>query len=565
MRTRAIEARAIGWLSVLGIALPVVGCTGQIGGDKPGGPGDGTETAQSAFCAVDTPIRRMTKTEYNNTVRDLLGDTTEPASAFPHEDLIGGFDNQGAAQQVTDLLAEQYMKAAEGISERATADLAALLPGCDPADGATCATAFITDFGKRAFRRPLTSDEIAAYEALYEKTMGDPDLATFETAIQLIIQAMLQSPHFLYRPEYGAGDPVDTDVIYLSDWEFASRLSYLIWNSMPDQELFDAAEAGELHTPEQLAAQARRMVDDDKARDAIRNFHEQWLLLHELDGVSKDPVVYPAFEQGVTPELWKEEIETFIEHVFLDGGTLEDLLTAPHSYMNADLAAFYGLSGPTGEAFERVELDPERYAGFLTQGAMMGTHAKGYASSPVHRGKFIREQVMCDILPLPPANLVITPPPLDSELTTREQFEEIGNNPDCAGCHALMNPIGFAFENFDGVGAWRDEQNDKPIDATGEITLSKDLDGTFNGPVELAKKLAGSQQVASCVASQWFRFGYGRTVSEDDACSMQTLEESFAASGYNLKELLVGLTQTDAFLYRHIVVPEEGAASGGDQ
>ena len=356
--------------------------------------------------------------------------------------------------------------------------------------------------------------------------------------------------------------PVEADVVLLDDWETASRLSYLLWGSMPDDELFAAAASGKLRTPVELEAQARRMLEDPRAREAVRTFHEQWLGLGHLEAVSKDPIAYPNFYPGLIP-LWREETAAFVENVIFDGaGDVDSLLAADYTMMNAELAEFYGVTSPdapTGTEFVKVKVDPSERAGVLTQGSLLASHAKGDRSSPVLRGKFVREQLLCELLPLPPNDLVITPPPLDSTKTTREQFEEIGANPDCAGCHLMMNPIGFGFENFDAVGLYREEQNGKTIDASGEVVGNDEVGGEFNGVAELAERLAGSEDVRSCVAAQWFRFGYGRGDTEADICSMDNLQETFAASGGNIKELLVALTQTDAFRYRREVV------AGGDQ
>jgi hypothetical protein len=336
---------------------------------------------------------------------------------------------------------------------------------------------------------------------------------------------------------------------------------------MPDDALFAAAEADELRTPDQISAQASRMLDDDKAKDLIRNFHTQWLLLTHLDSVTKDAGVYPAYDDSLRP-LWKEEIQTFVEHVILEGGdgSLGSLLTADYSFMNEELATFYGedvLDSVTGPEFRQVQLDPDRRAGFLSSAGLMATHANANQSSPVFRGKFVREQLMCNTLPLPPNDLVIEPPELDPNKTTKEQFEEIGANPACAGCHTLMNPIGFIFEHYDGVGQWRDQQNGKDIDATGEVIQTDDIDGVYDGAVELADALASSTQVQECVASQWFRFAYNRTVTQEDSCSVEQLNDVFRASDFNVKALLVALTQTNAFLYRRAVELE--SATGGTQ
>jgi hypothetical protein len=540
----------------------VVGCNGSIGGSGERAINDGVA---KSLCVVDTPIRRLTRFEYNRTVRDLLGDTSNPADVLPPEEEVAGFNNQAAALTSSDLLIEQYMKIAEDVSARAVLDVDALLPDCDPGlDGSdTCALSFIHDFGSRAFRRPASQTEIERLKGVFDWAVNDPDLGRFEDGIQLVIEAALQSPSFLYRPELGAETPVEGDVVPFTSWEMATKLSYMLWNTMPDDALFAAAEADELQTKEQIAAQATRMLEDDKARDLIRNFHTQWLLLTHLDSVTKDTSIYPAFSGSLRP-LWTEEIQAFVEHVILEGdGSLQTLLTADFSFMNEELASFYGgdvLDPVTGPEFRQVQLDPDRRAGFLTSAGLMATHANVNQSSPVFRGKFVREQLMCNTLPPPPNDLVIEPPELDPNKTTKEQFEEIGANPACSGCHTLMNPIGFIFEHYDGVGQWRDQQNGKDIDAIGEVVQTDDIDGDYDGAIELASALAGSTQVQECVSSQWFRFAYNRTVTQEDSCSVEQLNDVFRSSNFNVRSLLVALTQTNAFLYRRAVELDAGGA-----
>ena len=560
-------------MGLLGAAATFVACTGTIGdgadGDGKGGPGTGS--ASDALCVQDTPLRRLTRFEYNNTVRDLLGDTTHPADILPPEEEAGGFNNQASALTVSDLLAEQYLKVAEDISERATADVGALVPGCDPvADASGCADAFIADFGSKAFRRPISAAETTRLRALYDAAIADPDQGSFSDGIELVIQAVLQSPSFLYRPEFGTLDSqIDkTDVVRLSSWEMATKLSYMLWNTMPDPALFAAAEADELQTVEQVEAQARRMLANDKAKDAIRNFHEQWLQLSHIESLSKDTTLYPAYSDELRP-LWKQEIERFIEHVILeDDGSLRTLLTADYSFMNSELAAFYGqdvVGTVSGSEFVKVDVDGSRRAGILTQAALMASHAHPTQSSPVFRGKFVRDQLMCDGLPPPPDNLNIIAPELEPDATTREVYEPIGDNPDCKGCHDLMNPIGFLFEHYDAMGVWRDMENNKPINATAEVVATDDMNGSYTGAVELAQAMAESTQIAECVTSQWFRFSYNRTVTEDDACLVDDLNEQFVTSNFNIRELLVQLTLTNTFRMRHIVDPDAIAEQGGDQ
>ena len=545
-------------------AALLAGCTGSIGGD---GERAINDTVAKSLCVVDTPIRRLTRFEYNRTVRDLLGDTSNPADVLPPEEEVAGFNNQAAALTSSDLLIEQYMKVAEDVSARAVGNMEALIPGCDPdLDGNdACASSFIRDFGKRAFRRPLSQTEIERFKSVFDWAIADADLGRFEDGIEVVLQAMLQSPSFLYRPELGEGTPIEGDVVPFTSWEMATKLSYMLWNTMPDDVLFAAAEADELRTKEQISAQATRMLEDEKARDLVRNFHTQWLQLTHLDSVTKDTGVYPAYQSSLRG-LWKEEIQTFVEQVVLEGdGSLETLLTADYAFMNEQLAGFYGddvLDSVSGPEFRQVQVDPERRAGFLTSAGLMATHANINQSSPVFRGKFVREQLMCNTLPLPPNDLVIEPPQLDPTKTTKEQFEEIGANPACAGCHTLMNPIGFIFEHYDGIGQWRDQQNGKNIDATGEVVQTDDIDGDYDGAVELASALAGSTQVRECVSSQWFRFAYNRTVTAEDSCSVEQLNDVFRSSGFNIKALLVALTQTNAFLYRRAVELEPDANGG---
>jgi hypothetical protein len=227
--------------------------------------------------------------------------------------------------------------------------------------------------------------------------------------------------------------------------------------------------------------------------------------------------------------------------------------------MNADLAAFYGLVGPAGPTFERVDLDPQRRLGLLTQGSLLSIHAHSDQTSPVTRGKFIRQRFFCQDPPPPPPDVMAIAPSLDPNLTTRERFAAHAESAACASCHRLMDPIGLAFENYDGVGRYRSFENGRPVDASGSL-WDTDVDGPFTGIPELTSRLLESQIVRDCVVTQWFRFAYGRGETTDDACNLRTLEDHFDASGSNIRSLLLALTQTDAFLYRPAVV-----ASGDTQ
>ncbi len=540
-------------VSVLIVAAGAPGCTPDVDAGSCPAPDPGP-----------APIRRLTRVEYNNTIYQLLGDTSRIADRFPPDEEAGGFDNQAQILVVSPLLAEHYLSAAEDLAAAHAPTLMQRLANCqgaassDPACEAD-ADAFIRDFGKHAYRRPLTDDEALAHLDLFRQgaALGDePDSPA--AGLELVVQTMLQSPHFLYRVEFGAATPEHGDVVALTSHEIASRLSYLLWNTMPDAALFEAADADQLRTREQIEAQARRMLATPRAREAVKNFHRQWLHLDDIQpqilANGKSLEIYPDYYSGL-PMLWQQETEAFIDYaVFEQDANIDTLLTAPYTMMNAELAEFYGVSGPTGLEFERVERDPALYAGFLTHAGLLALLAKPDRSSPIHRGKFVREFLLCQVPP-PPPDVVPEAPSVDESQTTREQFSQHSKDPLCQGCHQMMDPIGFGFEHFDGIGRYREQEWGLEIDARGEL-LATDVDGPYDGVAALAAKLAASDQVKTCVATQWFRFGYGRTETEADACSMSDIQTAFAAADYDIKELIVALTLTDAFRLRHAVSPE---------
>ena len=528
----------------MGLGLVALGCTGNIGdrsvGDVPPGTLDCNQAALQ-----DSPVRRLTRWEYNNTVRDLLGDQTHPADSFAPESVQLGFTNGAASPPMSATVVEEYEAAALDLAAQAVADPNALLP-CDPiADGEdACAKQFVAAFGRRAFRRPLEAAELAAYGDFYaaqKATFG------FAGAIEMVVAAMLQSPMFLYQVEIGMPAP-GAGALRLTGYETATRLSYLLWGTMPDDELLDAAEKGELDTAEKVRARAEAMIDDDRGARAITDFYVQWARLAPVPTLHKNA---PEFTPTIG-ELMLTETSMFVDHVVRQGeGTVEALLTKPVTYMNADLAAFYGIDGgPTGAEFEEVALDPTRYAGVLTHGSLLATLAHEAQPSPVYRGKFVLEQLLCSPPPPPPDNVNTQLPAPDPKKTLRQQMEELTANQPCFGCHSIMNPPGFAFDHFDAVGRWRDDDRGLPIDTTGDLKGPDDATGSFADHVELAGILAGSEAVRGCMVQQWFHYAYGRGEGDLDGCSMGQLGEAFEASGGNIRTLLLELTQTPAFLYR---------------
>ncbi|MCX4245305.1 DUF1592 domain-containing protein [Paraliomyxa miuraensis] len=509
-----------------------------------------------------SPLRRLTRIEYNNAIFQLFGDTSSPASAFVPEETALGYDNQAAALVVSSLLAEQLLNAAETLAARHAPAILDSLASCKSAsslDGSctTQAQAWVRSFGKEVFRRPLDDAEADEWFAMFSDGAALGGGFDARGGVEMVVAGMLQSPHFIYRVESGRGEPNDQGIDELSPYEMANRLSFLFWNSPPDRILMDAADADELRTPEQIEAQARRLLRAPRAREAVRNFHRQWLGLRKitevLTGIGKDVEMFPDYDPAILP-LLQQETEAFFEFAIFDAdASLDVLFTAPFTIVNAPLAEFYGVSAPsaTDDHYARVELPSDRYSGFLSQAGLLALYAKPDRSAPVLRGKFVRERLLCQVPP-PPPDVVPEAPEVDLTKTTREQLEQHEVDPLCAGCHQMLDPIGLGFEHFDAMGRWRADEHGLAIDASGEIIGTSDADGTFDGVIELGAMLGNSDQVRNCVITQWFRFAHGRAETDDDEQSIQRIREAFAASDYRIQELLVALTQTDAFRYRRV-------------
>lgn len=520
----------------------------------PNAPQTPEQVLASAACQSPSPgrapLRRLSNAEYRNTLTDLLGDSpatrtlvATATSTFPSETESLGFRNNADYLAVSTIVGQGYVDAGEQFLDSIVANPSLL--SCTPAAGAEldCGRTFIARFGKLAFRRPLTADESTQYEAIFQKSLTAYD---FTSAVRATAYAFLQSPKFLYRVEFGAAP--SPAVSKPSSYEMANRLSYLFWQSMPDQSLFDAADANQLSTPAQLEAQARRMLKDPKGARLLEYFDE-WLGTDALGSTfTRDATLYPNLDPNLVP-LLQQETRSFVNDVLArPDGSLNDLFTAPYTFANAELATHYGLAGPTGTDF--VKVDAPGRAGVLTQ-AMLLARDKPTRTSIVRRGLKIRLDVLCELIPAPPPNVNLT---LDdtntSNLTQRERLEQHRVSASCAGCHNLMDPVGVVFEGFDAVGRARtkDEQG-LAIDTTSTIAGTRDANGPANNPVQLGQLLAQSEEVKSCYVTKSFRFFYGRDADPADACSIAQLAQSFKGKAYSLSELLVALTQTDAFQY----------------
>jgi hypothetical protein len=553
----------------VGFAIPVVACTGVV---PTHGSGSGTDTGGSgivgpgvlggkspeevlASCTAPSPgrspLRRLSNTEYRNTVTDLFANvpavvTRIPAatSGFPSEPESLGFRNSGDYLTVPSLAGQKFLDAAEQIAE-AAANASNFVTCANGTQDAACAQSFIDSFGRQVYRRPLAADDTARYTALYQKAISSG--YDFKTGIEWIVFAMLQSPQFLYRFELGstpAGGYAKP-----TQYEIASRLSYIYLQSMPDAALFAAADAGELATQAEIEAQARRLLADPKG-GRLLDYFEQWLDVDTLPDMVRDGMVYPNLDPSLAT-LLQGETRAFASDLLATGGTFDALFTAPYTFANAALARHYSLSGPSGSTYERVDA-PGR-AGVLTQGMLLA-HDKATRTSVVRRGLKIRTDVLCQIVPAPPPDVDLST--LDKTATgvsQRERLEQHRTVATCAGCHILMDPIGVVFEGFDAVGRARTvDETGLPVVLESALSGTRDANGPVANPTELGQKLAQSEQVRACYVTNNFRFFYGHEVEQADACSLARLLVDFKGAGYSLTELLVALTRTDAFLYRGV-------------
>jgi hypothetical protein len=541
-----------------GFAL-LTACNGTIGGaGGPGGDGtgpDGAGRAQAFICenpdaivVGSSPVRRLTNVEYENTVRDLIGGNIPLLPAQPSDAVLqGSFENDALSLGPSDVRIARYETAAISLGEHAVSSSAArdrVLP-CTTVD-AECGREFVEGFGKRAFRRPLTTDEFDRWAGFFESQRVAID---FDAAVQLTVCAMLQTPHFLYRLE-NQGSEVTADQLELSQYELASRLSYLLWETMPDDELLAAADAGELGTDEQLEAQARRLLEDDRARTAVRNFHRQWLYVDRVLGEDKLPELFPMW-QGPVRESAKEETLLFIENTFFDGGTVKDLFTSNVAYIDDAMAELYNVPTPS-EPWSQVELDPQERAGLLSRIAFLAGNAHDANGSPPLRGVYVMERLLCEPRPSPPANANVSPPEADPEqgpMTNRQLFEQRVGPSSCQGCHIRIDGFGYGFENYDAAGQFRVEDNQLPIDASG-FASGIGNDAAYEGAVELQDLLGESDVVRDCVVQQWFAYANGRAMEPADTCQVEAIQRAFADNGGNLVELLVSIVTRPEFRLR---------------
>ena len=489
-------------------------------------------------------LRRLTRAEYVRTVEDLLG-VTDVSVAFPPDERVAGYPANVSA--IGELTVEHVMSAAETVAEQAVlAQPIEALTGCDDAlEGeSACAAKFIAEYGRRAFRRPLTDAERERMQALFDAVSAEEGYAA---GIQATIEASLQAPQFLYHVEVGRDGPTIGDAIALTSHELANRLSYALWGTAPDAILAQAADADTLTTVDAVREQAERMLADDRAAVGIATLMEGWLGLEGLADLDKDPDAFPAFSPELA-EAMGREVAAFADDVVRTGdGRFETLMTASYSVVDDPaLARLYGVESEL--AGGRVELDPSQRAGLLTQPAFLAVHGGTGTTSVVRRGLAVRKSILCQSLAPPPPDVDTTLPEPEDGVSARDHLEQHRTDPNCAGCHEYIDPVGLLFEHYDGIGAWRESANGAPVDASGQV-VGVGIEGSMNGAVELSHALADNDEVRACFADNAFRFLHRRRSGEEDECSRELATIAFAESGYDVRELLLAFVTSDSFRF----------------
>jgi len=531
---------------VLACLLP--SCIGTIGGSS--------DEQQAVLMVPErSAFPRLTHAQWENSVRDVLRLEQRPgfSASFTGDPLGGVFDNNEAVLSVTPNLWADYQRAAEELAALVVADparVAALVPPDEGQGNEARARAFIETVGKRAYRRPLAAAEVDKLVALFNLAPtvidGDPFLA----GVEHVLSAIFQSPHFVYRVE-GTQEPREDGLIPLGAYELASRLSYLLWNTMPDDVLFEAAAAGELDTKEGLRTHAERMLADPQARDVVLSFHRQLFDWKKFGDLYKDPAVFPEFGPEMGQDLVREA-ELFVEDVvFTQEGGLNELLTSRTAFVNDRLAGLYEVDAPSGAEFGKVELDAEKRSGILTRAGFLAANGTARASDPIHRGVFVNLRVLCARLP-PPPNNVPPLPPVEGKTTREIVASHTGKGTCGASCHGtLINPAGFAFENYDAIGRYRAEDNGFPVNAADAYPLGGGM-ASFNDAISWSQMLAESREANECFARNWLEFAYGRDAVVEDAELITKLGEE-SRTGMSVKELLLELIASDAFSTRRPV------------
>lgn len=519
------------------------------------------------------PIRRLNRAEYDNTIRDLTGLDLRAADDFPADDVGYGFDNIGEVLAISPLLAERFVDAAEKIVERllaspdarqrlfnAPADdwlpygLRGLLPARDPAvkrlqplprleppqQELERAANILRAFGDRAYRRPITYDELTRLLRFVERSQQDGE--GIEPGLKLALEAILVSPYFLFHLEGYSGAAASGPTQPSDDFALASRLSYFLWSSMPDEALYQLASTGKLREPRTLRAQVRRMLGDLQARALVDNFFAQWLQLRNLKEFTPDPARFPDFDEELRAAA-RTETELFCQNLIREDRSILELLDADYTFVNERLARHYGLAGVQGETFQRVSLAGSQRGGLLTQASILAVTSNPTRTSPTKRGRWILENLLAVPIPSPPPGADDLKEHATQTGTLRQRLERHRTDPQCASCHERMDSVGFGLENFNAVGAWRNRDGEQPIDASGTLAGQ-----AFTSPKELRILLRSRrEEFVRCLSEKLLIYALGRGLVAADWYTVETIARRLERNGERFSSLLVGIVLSEPF------------------
>lgn len=492
-------------------------------------------------CSTPGPrtLRRLTVAQYESTLRAIFSDPNVPTETVLSDASVLGFNVDAKAAVVRDLEGELLMNYAESVADWAVENgkTGAFTSCTDATD--QCRREFVVNFGAKAHREPLTDERVAAYLSLFEAE------ASFDDGARTVMSAMLQSPFTLYRRELGTQSG---DVFSLSPYELASELSYWLTDAPPDAALYDAAANGRLSSTDDLITEATRLLETPQAKDSLARFLDGWLRLDKLGSKAKDESIL-ALPAELRQSMLEESRQLFL-NTFYEGGTLSDLFSARYTYVDQSLAQLYGLGG-AGQSFQRVDTSQSnRPAGLLGHGAFLTTHALSDNSSPVQRAKIVIERLLCGVLPPVPSNVDTTLDTKTDFKTNRERYEEHRKNDACSSCHEVMDPIGFAFEHFDGFGRYRDQENGVDIDATGSLSQLASGTVALDGVDSLSSALAESPELQACFVRYLSYYTFGKEGWTDAACNRDAVLRQAQADDFGLKSVLLGIVRAPHFANR---------------
>jgi hypothetical protein len=549
----------VGSLLRVALGLSLVGVLSVIdaacdGGD-PARPTAPTPPAQP-LAVGPTPLRRLSDNEYLNALHDLFPALSPALPQLPADVPVAGFENAAEGQQPSDVLIARYEAIANLYAEAATADATSVsaLVGCPSwsTDLAAelCAAQFVEQVGARVFRRPLSDGERSRYLLQFQAWESAVD---FEGAVQLTLSAMLQSPQFLYRAEPLPAQAKIGSVIPVEPYAMASRLSFFLWESGPDDTLMQAASRNELLTEAQISAQAERMLGDDRARRVLWDFPRQWLGLDRIlisENLVRTPQVDAAWT-AATQASASQETELFVQNTLTGGGTLRDLLTSRRAWVDSEMARVYGIAAPASPWSEVLLPESER-AGLLTRTSFLAGYSHAGATSPPVRGNAIQLRLLCELPLSPPPGADLSQPmaaPDQGPQTNRMLFETRTSPPACQVCHVALNGFGFGLENYNAAGHYQTTDDGLPVDASGEIH-GTDVDGRFTGGIALSEALSKSEVVHHCATEEMVRYALGRAPVDAELPDVDTLAKAFMDSGGDVRALLVAVATAPTFRTR---------------